>query len=113
MNLPHEIKNGLLILRPENRIDSGNASAFETQCVKLIAQGPQKIVIDLSSVDYISSAGLRVILVAAKTAKSHSGALTLCGLHGNIREVLEVSGFDVLLGAHDGIAEAAAALGAW
>jgi anti-sigma B factor antagonist len=112
MELTHEVVNGLLVLRPESRIDSSNAAAFEARCAALIAGGPKKVVIDFSGVDYISSAGLRVLLVAAKNAKSQGGALTLCGLRGNVRDVLEVSGFDTLLGAHDGVEAAAAALGA-
>ncbi len=112
MVMTHEVLNGLLVVKPESRIDSSNAGTFEAHCAKLIAEGPKKVVVDLSTVDYISSAGLRVILVAAKTVKSQGGSLTLCGLSGNVREVMEVSGFDVLFGAHEGIAEAAAALGA-
>jgi anti-anti-sigma factor len=111
MELTHEIIDGLLVVRPGRRIDSSTAAAFEARCAALIAEGPQKVVIDLANVDYISSAGLRVLLVAAKSAKSQGGALTLCGLRGNVREVLEVSGFDTLLGAHDGVSAAAAALG--
>jgi anti-sigma B factor antagonist len=111
MDLTHEVTNGLLVVRPKSRIDSGNAAAFEARCATLIAEGPQKVVIDFTEVDYISSAGLRVLLVAAKSARAQGGALTLCGLRGNVREVLEVSGFDTLLGAHDGVSEAAAALG--
>jgi anti-anti-sigma factor len=112
MELTHEVSNGLLVVRPENRIDSSTAAAFEARIAALIAEGPQKVVVDFSNVDYISSAGLRVLLVAAKSAKSQGGALTLCGLRGNVREVMEVSGFDTLLGVHDGVSEAAAALGA-
>jgi anti-anti-sigma factor len=112
MDLTHEVSNGLLVVRPGSRIDSSNATAFEARCVALIAEGPHKVVIDFSGVDYISSAGLRVLLVAARSAKSQGGGLTLCGLCGNVREVIEVSGFDTLLGAHDGLSEAAAALGA-
>jgi anti-anti-sigma factor len=111
MELTHEVLNGLLVVRPESRIDSSNAAAFESRCAALIAEGPRKVVIDFSGVDYISSAGLRVLLVAAKSARSQGGALTLCGLRGGVREVIEVSGFDTLLGVHDGVNEAAMALG--
>lgn len=110
MDLIHEILNGLLIVRPRTRIDSVTAQSFEEQCAALIASGPTKVVIDFSEVDYISSAGLRVLLVSAKSAKSLGGALTLCGLRGNVREVIEVSGFDTILGAHADVAEAVAAL---
>ncbi|MEK4035059.1 STAS domain-containing protein [Methylocystis sp. IM3] len=110
MDLSHEVSNGLLVVRPKSRIDSGTAASFETQCAALLEKGPHKIVIDLSEVDYVSSAGLRALLIAAKKAKSLGGALTLCGLRGSVSEVMAVSGFDAMLGAHPGVEEAAAAL---
>ncbi len=110
MDLTHEISDGLLVVRPKSRIDSGTAASFEEQCAALIAEGPSRVVIDFSQVDYVSSAGLRALLVAAKKAKSLGGGLTLCGLRGNVKEVMSVSGFDAMLGAHPGIEEAAAAL---
>lgn len=112
MEVTHEVSDGVLIIRPGSRIDSGTAAAFEAQCASLIEEGPAKVVIDFSSVAYISSAGLRALLVAAKKAKSHGGALTLCGLDGGVRDVMAVSGFDRILGAHEGISQARAALGA-
>jgi anti-sigma B factor antagonist len=110
MDMTHEVSEGLLVVRPKNRIDSGTASSFEAQCMALIGDGANKVVIDFSEVDYVSSAGLRALLIAAKKAKSLGGALTLCGLRGNVEKVLAVSGFDTLLGVHAGVQEAAAAL---
>jgi anti-sigma B factor antagonist len=112
MDVAYEVLDGLLVIRPKSRVDSGTASLFEERCASLIGEGPTKVVIDFSDVDYISSAGLRALLIAAKKAKSLGGALTLCGLNGGVREVMAVSGFDTILGAHAGVAEARAALGA-
>jgi anti-sigma B factor antagonist len=111
MDVTHEVSNGLLIIRPQSRVDSSTASAFEALCASLIDEGPARVVIDFSEVDYISSAGLRALLVAAKKAKSLGGALTLCGLSGGVREVMAVSGFDTILGAHPSVSEARTALG--
>lgn len=111
MDPSYEVSDGLLVIRPMSRIDSGTASSFEALCLSLIDEGPTKVVVDFSQVDYISSAGLRALLVAAKKAKSLGGALTLCNLAGGVREVMAVSGFDTILGAHAGVAEARAALG--
>jgi anti-sigma B factor antagonist len=111
MDLTHEVSNGLLVIRPASRIDSGTAAAFEARCLSLIEAGPTKVIVDFSQVDYISSAGLRALLIAAKKAKSSGGALTLCGLNGGVGEVMSVSGFDTLLGAHADVSNAAAALG--
>lgn len=111
MELTHEVSDGLLVVRPKNRIDSGTAASFEQRCIDLLGHGPNKVVIDFAEVDYVSSAGLRALLVTAKKAKSLGGALTLCGLRGTVKEVMAVSGFDVILGAHDDVAGAKAALG--
>ncbi|WP_363349590.1 STAS domain-containing protein [Methylocystis echinoides] len=110
MDLTHELSNGLRVVRPMSRIDSGTAAAFEEQCAALLDDGPHKVVVDFSQVEYVSSAGLRALLIAAKKAKSLGGALTLCGLRGNVKEVMAVSGFDVILGSHPSVQEAAAAL---
>lgn len=110
MDLTHEVSDGLLVVRPKSRLDSASAAAFEAQCAALIVGGPNKVVVDFSDVDYISSAGLRALLIAAKKAKSLGGALTLCGLRGSVKEVIAVSGFDTILGAHADVSEASAAL---
>ncbi|ARN81295.1 STAS domain-containing protein [Methylocystis bryophila] len=110
MDLTHEISEDMLVIKPRGRVDSDTAGAFEARCASLIGEGPTKVIVDFSELDYISSAGLRALLIAAKTAQSLGGALTLCGLRGGVEKVMSVSGFDTLLGAHAGIAEAAAAL---
>jgi anti-anti-sigma factor len=112
MELTYEVSDGLLVIRPGSRVDSGTAASFEAQCSSLIDEGPTKVVVDFSKVDYVSSAGLRALLIIAKKAKSVGGALTLCGLAGGVQEVMSVSGFDTILGAHAGVSEARAALGA-
>ena|SRR5271165_4605771 len=112
MNLTHKVWSGLLVIRPRGRVDSDTAGTFEAHCVSLICEGPTKVIVDFSDVDYISSAGLRALLIAAKKAKSLGGALTLCGLKGSVGKVMSVSGFDTILGTHADLPEAAAALGA-
>ena len=110
MVVEHTLINNVILLRPLGRIDSSTSSSFEEQCLKLIGSESQKTVIDLSGVDYVSSAGLRALLISAKKAKAIGGALTLCGPQGSVREVISLSGFDSLLGAHETVAEAISAL---
>ena len=69
MELTHEISEGLLVVRPKRRIDSSSAASFEEQCAALIAEGPNRVVIDFSEVHYVSSAGLRAVLIVAKKAE--------------------------------------------
>lgn len=111
IELSHDLSGGVLVLRPKARIDSGTAKSFEDQSAALMDGGPKKVVIDFSEVDYISSAGLRAVLILAKSAKSAGGALTLCSVRDNVENVLKASGFDSVFGVHAGVKEASAALG--
>ena len=85
--------------------------AFEQAVMDKIDSGKAKMVIDLSGLEYISSAGLRVLLMAAKQVKTGNGALALCGLKDHIREVFEISGFLPILTIVDDESAALTAVG--
>lgn len=81
------------VLAPAGRVDSSNAKAFESQVLQKIQDGRTRLVMDFAELDYISSAGLRVVLIAGKKVKASGGVLALCGLSPTIRDVFEISGF--------------------
>ena len=108
--LNHEVLGSALVLKPSRRIDSSSAKAFEDEATALVEGGPKQVVIDASDLDYISSAGLRVILTTAKKAKAGGGGLTIACAKANVKEVLAVSGFDSIFGLHDSVEMAIAAL---
>jgi anti-anti-sigma factor len=110
-NLNHDVIGECLVLKPSRRIDSANARAFEEDAYLLVDKGPVKVIIDSTDLDYISSAGLRVILTTAKKAKAAGGGLTIACAKVNVREVLMVSGFDTIFGMHESVDAAIAALG--
>lgn len=110
-DLNHEVTGGCLILKPSRRIDSSTAKAFEEAAGALVEAGPKKVVIDASDLDYVSSAGLRVILTTAKKAKAAGGGLTIACARANVKEVLTVSGFDSIFGLYDSVDAARAPLG--
>ena len=85
------------ILEVEGRLDSNTSPEFEETLFQAIRNGTQKVVIDCRALAYISSAGLRVILKAAKDMKRSEGQLVLCALQDYVREVFEISGFDSFL----------------
>jgi len=84
---------GSRLVSLQGRIDSATASAFEQAVQDVFARPGARVLLDFSAVDYISSAGLRVVLMAAKRAKQAQGRLLLCGLPQHVREVFEISGF--------------------
>ena len=75
------------------RLDSASAVEAEQQFLQLLESRPQRLLIDLAAVDFVSSAGLRVLLIVAKGLKQSGGALQLCGLPPAVQEVFDVSGF--------------------
>ena len=92
----------------DGRLDSHSAGDAEVRLLAVLARGP--VVVDLSAVRYVSSAGLRVLLKAAKEARQARSRFAVCGLQAAVREVFEVSGFDRIIETFPGHAEAAAVL---
>ena len=95
----------------EGRLDTTTAPAAESTITEAIDGGATKIVIDFSATDYISSAGLRVILKAAKTLHQKDGKLALCSANEQILEVLEMSGFLTMMSHHETLEAAVEAVG--
>lgn len=98
------------ILSPAGRLDSHSAPGFEQEVLAAVAGGTTRMLIDFSKVQYISSAGLRIVLIAAKKLKAAGGKLALCSLNASIAEVFKVSGFGSILDIHPDQASALAAL---
>ncbi|MFO7801857.1 MAG: STAS domain-containing protein [Desulfovermiculus sp.] len=90
-----------LIINVDGRLDTTTASDFETQCQELMANDNMNILVDLGSVEYMSSAGLRSILSLGKKVKSQGQNLTFCNLQGMVKEVFEVSGFTSIFSVYD------------
>lgn len=87
----------LQIYAPPHRIDASNAGAAEKDVLQLFEQGASSLLIDLGSVSYLSSAGLRVLLIAAKTAKLRGGKTALAAVQPAVKDIIVMSGFDKLM----------------
>ncbi len=85
------------VLALAGRLDGLASPGLEKQVDALVASGERALVLDLSKLDYVSSAGLRVFLTAAKKFKTASGRATFAALPPSIREVFELSGFLTVL----------------
>ena len=95
-------KNGdVVVVQPSGRMDASTSSVFEAECRKWIESGEKKLVADLGGLEYISSAGLRSVLVVGKKLKAAGGALSLCNLDGMVGEVFHMSGFDKVFNIYD------------
>ena len=91
----------------QGRIDASNAADIEEKALALVSGGSCKLVKDLSGVEYISSAGLRVLMAVLKAAKGNGGDLRLAGVQENVAKVLELTGFSNILKIYDGAENAA------
>ncbi|MFA7430324.1 MAG: STAS domain-containing protein [Rhodospirillaceae bacterium] len=108
MSITAERDGNTLILELQGRLDSTSSAAVEADILGQLDGGAAHVVLDFARLDYISSAGLRVILVTAKRVKQAGGIMVLCALQPHIREVFEISGFLSILTVTDDRAAAMA-----
>ena len=81
------------VLNLIGRLDANTSGELESVLIPLIDEGKKKIVLDFSSLEYISSAGLRLLLLAAKKLRNNKGEIILCSMKDFIEEIFEISGF--------------------
>ncbi len=85
------------VVRMEGSLDTQTSPEAQSQIEQLIDQGATKIVVDFEKLDYVSSAGLRILLTTAKRLKANSGELRICGLNGDVQEAFKFAGFHMIL----------------
>lgn len=111
MNVQVEHHDKVLVARVEGRVDSSNSQDFERQLQGAIGEDVQAVVVDLGQLAYISSAGLRVVLLVAKTLGQRKVSISLCALSDPVQSVFEISGFNRIIQIYDTQADALAAVG--
>ena len=107
MSTPVETTSQATIFSLQGQINSANAAELEAQVVRALDGGVRKVLFDFAGLDYISSAGLRVVLVVAKRLKQ-DGLFVLCNMQPHVREVFDISGFLAILNVEATRAEALA-----
>jgi anti-anti-sigma factor len=106
-----ESSGGVMVASVSGRVDGSNAQEFQEALETLLSDGSAALVLDLESLAYISSAGLRVILLISRQMQGRSGKFGVCGLTGAINEVFALSGFDKIIPIHASRSDALSALG--
>lgn len=96
-------KDGTLIARTGGRIDGANAREFHVALEEAIDESDTKVILDMENLTYISSAGLRVILMTAKTLQKQKAKFAICTLAPSIQEVFRISGFDRIIPIHESL----------
>jgi len=111
MDLTTTSRDGVTLHAINGRIDAATSTALEGAVLAGIAGGGARVLMDMRAVSYVSSAGLRVVLMATKQARAARGGVVLFGLQPAVREVFAISGFDKIVPIVAGEAEGLAVLG--
>ncbi|MEO5373214.1 MAG: STAS domain-containing protein [Alphaproteobacteria bacterium] len=96
----------VLLVTIKGRLDGNTSPGLERDLLGRIQAGETTIVMDFADVDYVSSAGLRVMMVAAKRVRAAHGSVVLCAINDNVLEVLRLSGFHTFFRILPSVAEA-------
>ena len=105
-------RNGeTLVAMAEDRVDGTNASEFQQALEAAINDSDRVVILDCENLSYISSAGLRVVLLTARALQRQNSKFAVCSLSEQIREVFEISGFDKIIPVHSTREDALGELG--
>ena len=108
MDIQTEQQENVLILKPQGRIDSANAHDFQQSLSAAIGDRQGAVVADFASISYMSSAGLRAILIVAKALRQRGARFALCSMTPVIADVFTISGFSKVISVLDSRAAALA-----
>ena len=98
MKIDRSLDPEVAVIHVPGRLDATTQSQLETLVLQLFSEGVTRLVLDFSELDYISSAGLRAVLVAVKQCRAASSQLVLAGTNKRVLEVIDLAGFKDLLG---------------
>ncbi len=110
MEIRESKQEGVVIVALQGRLDASNAGDLEAKLLALLTAGEKRLVIDCSQLDYISSAGLRVLLVIGKRLLPAGGTIAPCALQPQIADVFDIAGLASVFSIYNTQDEALAAL---
>ncbi|MDF2717277.1 MAG: anti-sigma factor antagonist [Paenibacillus sp.] len=96
MKIEHKVRDGVTVVAIGGRLDGNTSGNLETGFLQLVEEGATRFVFNLSALEYVSSAGLRSLLLAAKKVKSIQGKLALAHMNEHVKEVFDMSGFSTI-----------------
>ena len=114
MNLPTREQSGVVVASVSGRIDHTSSEAFEKSLQPLMAAcsaGHPALLLDFSAVEYISSAGLRVLMAASRQAKGQKGVFAIAALQPLVQEVFAISRFNLIVPCYASVDSACKVIG--
>ena len=115
MNVSSRRFANAVVVQVAGRLDQDTCEVFRGQLMKLVddaAQDGGAIVLDLSALEYISSAGLRCFMLASRQAKAHHGRIFVAALQPMVAEIFEISHFNLVFQVFPAVGDALAAVSA-
>jgi anti-anti-sigma factor len=110
MILVSPVANDIWVVAPDGRLDLTAAGELEETLTGLLNEGRSRLVMDCSTVTYIASAGLRVLVIALRRARNLNGDFHLASVPNGVQQVLRMSGLEAVFTIHPTLAEAVAAM---
>jgi anti-sigma B factor antagonist len=111
MEIKERRESDVVVLSPVGRIDNETSPIFQAKLLGTVGPAYAAVLVDFGEVDYISSAGLRALLMASKQSKATHGQLAVAALRPVVKEIFEISRFSHIVQIFGTTAEAVAALG--
>lgn len=112
MTVEKTVENNVCVLALNGAIDSSKSAVLEQAINQAINDGHRKLLLDCTSLEYTSSAGLRVLLSTAKKLRGAEDRFALCTPNENVSEVLDIAGMSSILKIHPTREEAIHAMSA-
>lgn len=84
------------VIEVSGSVDAGTAERFEQALLSLASGDQPQVVVDMAAISYMSSAGLRILLAAQRSARQKGGEVLLAAMQTNVQEVFSMVGFDAL-----------------
>ncbi len=105
MEIQKKTEKDVLIIKIDGRLDAASAPVAEGEINQALEGDQNRLLFDLSALEYLSSGGLRVILGAAKEIRRREGKVALAALKEYVYEIFEVSGFNAMIPIKDTVEE--------
>jgi len=97
MNISESKQGNVTILKVQGKLDAMSSPELDKRLASLVESGTRQIALDLAGLEYVSSAGLRVFLSAAKRLKQAHGKLALANLSAQVQQIFDIAGFESIL----------------
>ena len=109
MEISEKQEGKFSIMMPVGRLDNETSPEFQAKVLSAVGSGGA-VVVDLSGVEYISSAGLRALMMASKKSKATNGRLAVASLTPMVKEIFDISRFSLVVQVFDSVKDATSAL---